>query len=193
MTPRWIIRNANVTGGTLALPDVFVILQTTGNNLQRALRIQLVPPNILTSADDYTASITVALDPAAKDVTNDQSHNAIFGISDMKHFMGFRVFDHDEAHTCAGVAGDVGTSTLENVKWGSSTYVYAANYSSEVKIYIQPYWNWSSCHTELNDGTIQVATNLEADPKDGLYFEFYRDSPSEVYYIKYINIAIVQN
>ena len=73
MTPKWIHNNAVITGPHALYPQCFEIL--AGGN-QRALQVQLVPPNILTSNDSITVSVTVAVDKAFAD-QND--HDMIIG------------------------------------------------------------------------------------------------------------------
>ena len=62
MSPKWILKNAVITGPYALYPQYFDILPTTGANYQRALQVQLVAPNTLTSTDSVTVSVTVALE-----------------------------------------------------------------------------------------------------------------------------------
>lgn len=154
----------------------------------------MVPPNVLAYLDDYTVSIILALDTTIA-VTND--HDPIFGISNMKVFMGFSTINFDKMKRygpCPSIAGVVGTSALQGVQWWPSPYVNSTHYSSELKMYLRPSEYWGSCHTELNEGTTFVANYSNAfDPKEGLYFEFYCYAAKEEYHIKYIDIDVVQN
>ena len=51
MTPKWIHNNDVITGPDALYPQYHEIAATTGVAVQRALQIQLVAPNILTSTD----------------------------------------------------------------------------------------------------------------------------------------------
>ena len=57
MTPKWIHSNAVITGPYALYPQYFAILPTTGVFYQRALKIQLVAPNILASTDRINCDI----------------------------------------------------------------------------------------------------------------------------------------
>ena len=62
MSPKWIHSNAVITGPHALYPQYLEILPTTGVGYQRALQVQLVAPNILTSTDSVTVTVTVAID-----------------------------------------------------------------------------------------------------------------------------------
>ena len=62
MTPKWIDKNAVITGPHALNSQYFEIALTTGAAFQRALQIPLVAPNILTSTDSVTVTVTVAID-----------------------------------------------------------------------------------------------------------------------------------
>ena len=58
MTPKWIEHHATITAPHALYPQYFEILPTTGVGRQRALQVQLVAPNILTSTDHRRRSRT---------------------------------------------------------------------------------------------------------------------------------------
>ena len=86
-----------------------------GATNQRALWVQIVPPHTLTSNDSYTVTASVAMDTNIA-VTND--HDPIFGISDMKNFMGLETSDVQNYKyngingPCISVQAVVGTSQI---------------------------------------------------------------------------------
>ena len=47
MTPEWIESNAEITGNHQLTQDYYEILPATGETYQQALRVPLLPPNIL--------------------------------------------------------------------------------------------------------------------------------------------------
>ena len=191
MSPKWIEKNAIITGPYTVTNDYYEITSTSGATNQRALRVQIVPPHILTSTDSYTVTVLVAMDTSIA-VTND--HDPIFGISDMKNFMGLETNDVQNYKTngpCTSVQADVGASQLQNTIYGKSPIVDSSHYSSEVTARIRPSEQWGSCHTEHNEGyTVAVNYGNSLDPWDGLYFEFYRNHAIEEYRIKYMEVTV---
>ena len=86
MTPKWIHNNAVITGPHALYPQYFEILPTTGDKYPRALQVQLVAPNTLTSFDTVTETVTVALDNTLADNID---HDPVIGISDGVSFNWF--------------------------------------------------------------------------------------------------------
>ena len=98
MTPKWIHNNAVITGPHTLYPQYLELLPTTGASYQRALQVQLVAPNILTSTDSVTVTVTVAVD-ASYASSND--HDPSIGISDELFFCGIQVPDrHSNNRSC---------------------------------------------------------------------------------------------
>ena len=123
MSPKWIHSNAVITGPHALYPQYFVILPTTGVGWQRAIQIQLLAPNVLTSTDSVTVTVTVALDTTIAD-SND--HDPTFGIYDGVSFIGFITFDKGNYCThspCIKIDGKVATTTLQNIEQGSGPTV----------------------------------------------------------------------
>ena len=71
-------------------PQYIEFLPVTGSLLQQFLQLQLVPPNILTSTDSVTVTITIAVDNI---LASSQDHDPSFGISDGTSFVGFKTDD----------------------------------------------------------------------------------------------------
>ena len=112
MTPKWIHSNAVITGPHALYPQYFAILPTTGVNWQRALKIQLVAPNILKSTDSVTVTVTVAVDVT---YASSNDHDAAIGISNGIFFIGYKA--HDRASSpCTYYEGDSNTDVLQNAK-----------------------------------------------------------------------------
>ena len=60
-------------------------------------------------------------------------------------------------------------------------------YSSEITIQIKPNDQWGSCHTEHDEGLINIVNyQHKLDITKGLYLQMYRSSAAEKYHIKYI-------
>ena len=95
MTPKWIYNNAEITGLHALYPQYFEILPTKGDIYQRALQVQLVAPNILTSNDSVVITITAAVDTTIPDKGD---HDIILGVSDGKSFIGFHMHDKTNYH-----------------------------------------------------------------------------------------------
>ena len=194
MCPKWIHSNAVITGPFALYPQYFEILPTTGAKYQRALQVQLIAPNILTSTDSVTVTVTVALDTTLPD-NND--HDILFGISDGVSFFGFQAIDKRDYPTwspCAKFEGKVVQTTLQNRQLGNGPLVTSQKYSSEIKLQIKPTEKWGSCHTE-HDGGYVIIHNYQSsfDLTKALYFEVYRDTASEKYRIKYIVVGVDLN
>ena len=90
MTPKWIHSNAVITGPHALYSQYFEIFPTTGINYQRALQIPLVAPNILTSTDSVTVTVTVAMDVS---YASSNDHDPFIGISDGISFIGVHAKD----------------------------------------------------------------------------------------------------
>ena len=191
MSPKWIHNNAVITVPFALYPQYFEILPTTGNNYQRALRVQLIAPDLLKSNDNITVTITVALDVT---VANSGDHDISLGISDGVSFIGFIAHDkgnYGSISPCHKLEGDVIKNGLKNVVQGNGATVSARRYSGEIKIQIKPTEQWGSCHTEHDEGYVNIQNYQPLiDLSKPLYFEVYRQNPSEKYRIKYIVVDV---
>ena len=188
MTPKWIDKNAIMTVSHALYPEYFEILPTTGVANQRALKIQLVVPQLLKSTDSVTVSLNVAMDVS---YASNNDHDPNIGISDGKYFIGFHPTD-SSTHPCIIVEGDISTTVFSLTNYNNGPAVGStARYSSEIKIQLKPAEQWGSCHTE-HDGGYTNGGNYQhlLDPSNGLYFEIYYNHANEKYRIKYIVVDI---
>lgn len=191
MTPKWIHKHSTITGPHALYPKYFEILPTTGDNWQRALQVGLVSPGILTSTDDVTITITAALDTVLADSTD---HDPSFGVSDGSSFIGLHQADKNNYHSvspCRHIEADKDGVLLKNEIAPNGPKVDSRRYTSEAKIQIRPTEKWGSCYTEHDDGYTNIVNyQRQLDLTKGLYFEMYRNNPSEKYRIKYIAVAV---
>ena len=191
MTPKWIHSNAVITGPHALYPQYFEILPTTGVNYQQALQIQLVAPNILTSTDSVSVTVTVALDTKLAD---NSDHDILFGISDGVSTVGFKTHDKNNYPSyspCVKFQGKVVQTKLQNYQQGNGPLVASRKYSSEIKLHFRPTEKWGSCHTEHDEGYVTTQNyQLSLDLSKALYFEAYRDGAGERYRIKYIVVDV---
>ena len=191
MTPKWIHSNAVITGPHALNTQYYEVLPTKGDIYQRALQVQLVAPGILTFNDSITVTVTVALDTA---IANSGDHDIIFGISDGVSFIGFQAHDkgnYPSISPCYKFEGDVVKGTLQNIKQGSGPIVSSRRYSSEIKMKIKPTEQWGSCHTEHDEGYVNIQNYQPSlDLIKPLYFEVYRQHVHEKYRIKYIVVDV---
>ena len=123
MSPKWILKNAVITGPYALYPQYFDILPTTGDIYQRALQVQLVAPNSLTSTDSVTISVTIALDTT---ITDSGDHDISFGVSDGVSFIGF--IAHDKGNfpsisPCYKLEAKIVSMLLQNVQKGDGPVV----------------------------------------------------------------------
>ena len=189
MTPKWIHSNAVITGPHALYPQYLAILSTTGANYQRALQIQLVAPNILTSTDSVTVTVTVAVDVK---YASSNDHEPTIGVSDRKSFIGYKA-DEGSSTPCYHIEGDSNNNVLQNISYSSTSgpVVTSRRYSSEINIQIRPAEQWGSCHTEHDEGYTNIANYRRLlNPSKGLYLEIYYENISEQYHIKYIVVSI---
>ena len=193
MTPKWIESNAEITGDHQLTEAYYEILPTTGATYQRALRVPLLPPKILSSNDSITVVMIVAMDTT---IATTDDHDATFGISDEKSFIGFQAVDVNNYPTsppCFSVNADVGVATIENIKLGNTgPLTDSTHFPSVIKIQLKPSEQWGSCETPQGDGGYNILGFYEStlDPSNGLYFEFYRHNVNEEYHIKYIQVDV---
>ena len=136
-------------------------------------------------------TITAALDIT---VANSGDHDISLGISDGVSFIGFIAHDkgnYGSISPCHKLEGDVIKNELKNVVQGNGATVSARRYSGEIKIQIKPTEQWSSCHTEHDEGYVNIQDYRHLiDLSKPLYFEVYRQGPPEKYRIKYIVVDV---
>ena len=187
MTPKWIHNNAIITGPHALYPQYFEILGTIGVLQQRALQIQLVAPNLLTSTDSVTVTVTVAVDVS---YASSNDHDPTIGISDGISFIGAHTGDRASI-PCHIAEGESSTTTLTNANYINGPKVTSRRYSSEIKIQLKPAEQWGSCHTEHDEGYTNVGNYQHLlDPSRGLHLEIYRNNVDEKYRIKYIVVDV---
>ena len=134
MSPKWIHSNAVITTPHALYPQYLAILPTTGASYQRALQIQLVASNILTSNDSVTVTVTVAVDVT---YASSNDHEPTIGVSDGKSFIGYKA-DEGSSTPCYRFEGDSNNNVLQNISYSSGPVVTSRCYSSEIKIQIRP-------------------------------------------------------
>ena len=190
MTPSWLQNHSNITGPHSLNPQYLEFLPSTVV-YQRLLQIQLVEPDILTSTDCISVTITIAMDTVLADGGD---HDPTFGISDGESFVGFKMHDkgnYENAPSCRSYEGEGVSGTLENRKAGTGSFVTSRSFSSEVKLQIRPTEQWGSCHTEHDEGYTNIGNyQNKLDLTSGLYLEMYRESAAEDYRIKYIVVDV---
>ena len=187
MTPKWIHNNAVITGPHALYPQYLEILPTTGAFYQRALQVQLVASNILTSTDSVTVTVTVAMDVS---YASSNDHDLSIGISDGQSFIGIYALDRN-TFPCRIREGNSNTAILTHINEINGPTVTSRRYSSEIKIQLKLAEQWGSCHTEHDGGYTNVGNYQRLlDPSNGIYLEIYRDEADEKYHIKYIVVDV---
>ena len=193
MTPEWLASNAEITTPYKVTPKAFEIPKTTGENYQTVIRVQIAPCNVLTHEIGYTITLILAENST---IPLEEDHDLNIGISDLHSYVGFITLDvtnYPKYTPCNSIEADVGSSTLQNRSSGKDGPIidYSGQSSSEVKMQLRPSENWGSCHTEQNQGYVNIANYQHSlDPSNGLYLEFYRDNANEHYSIKYIKVRL---
>ena len=194
MTPQWIESNAEITGNHELTEAYFKILPTTGAAYQRALRVPLIPPNVVNSNDSITIVIIASMNTT---IALSQDHDPNFGISDEISFIGFQppdVYHYPDTSPCFSIGGTVGSTTLQNPKFGDKSYplTTSTHYPSVIKMRFKPAEQWGCCETPQGDGGYSNLGFYQStlDPKNGLNFELYRHNAVEEYFIKYIQVHV---
>ena len=187
MTPKWIHNNAVITGPHALYPHYLEILPTTGDLYQRVLQVQLVSPNILTSTDSVTVTVTLAVDVS---YASSNDHDPAIGISDGISFIGIKADDRSNL-PCRITDGDSSTLVIKDVIQVVGPTAASQRYSSEIKIQLKPAEQWGSCHTEHDGGYTNVGNYQRLlDPSKGLFLELYRNDAPEKHRIKYIVVDV---
>ena len=194
MTPRWLHKHAIITGNYTVSPHYLELAPTTvvgQPKFQLALQVKLVAPDILKSTDDVTVAMTIAMDTSLGENTD---HDPSFGISDGESFIGYTLPDkRDYGHRspCEQRDGEVIAGFLQNMKPIQDRFINSQNYSSEVNLQFRPTEKWGSCHTEHNEGYVNIASYYQQlDITKGLYLQMYHEDDPEKYRIKYIVVDV---
>ena len=191
MTPDWLLKHSTITRPFVVQPKYLELLARKAN--ERLIQAELIAPNILTATDNVVVTLTVAMDTALADSGD---HDPIFGISDGTSFIGFQAMDKSNFgdHTpCVYIEGDATSSTLDvQNRDVTGTLVKSRLFSSEITIQIKPNSQWGSCHTEHDEGLVNIVNyQRKLNFTKGLYLQMYRDDDaSEKYRIKYITVNI---
>ena len=191
MTPSWLKEHSTITGSHSFNPRYLELLPSTAY-LQQRLQVQLVAPNILTTTDCVSVTITVAMNTTLAD---SRDHDPLFGISDGNSFVGFIIPDQGNFRNrppCFSYEGDNINGTLSNTIFNiDGLYVTSRLYSSEVKMQIRPTEQWGSCHTEQDEGYTNIGTyQHKLDLTNGLYLDMHQADKTETYQIKYIVVDV---
>ena len=194
MTPKWLHKHAIINGNYTIYPHYLEIQPTTITGkpkYQLALEVKLVAPYILKITDYVTVTVTIALDT---ELANAGDHDPSFGISDGKSFVGFTAYDksnYNNHSPCRHVEGETIDGLLKNFVHKKGPYVTSDSYSSEIKLQFRPAENWASCHTEHNEGYVNIAHyHHYLDITNGLYLQMYHEDDPEKYRIKYIAVDV---
>ena len=189
MSPKWLEKNAELIAPHTVYPQYLEILPVT-DSYERALRVKLLSPNILTSTASVTIKATVALD----DSLAKSDHDPILGISDGTSFIGFIAYDitnYPSYSPCSVYEADIDGKILKNYHDGGGPKFISAYYSAERIIRIRPAEQLGFCLTYHNAGYVSTAIYQRSlDPSKGLYFEIYHQNSFEKYRIKYIEVDV---
>ena len=191
MTPEWLYKYSTVTKPFTVYPK-YLEIPAGKVSYERLIQAELIAPNILTATDSVVVKLTVAMDTVLADSSD---HDPTLGISDGTSFIGFIAVDKDNygsSSPCYNIEGDATNTNLNNRVYGSTgTKVNSRAYSSEIIIQIKPNDRWGSCHTEHDEGHVNIVNyQRKLDISKGLYLQMYRADTNEKYYIEYIVVDI---
>ena len=194
MTPKWLNVYASITGKYSLYPQYLELDPTTvlrQQKLQQAIEVKLVPPHTLKSTDNVVVTVIIAMDTK---LANKRDHDPSFGISDGKHFIGFRAHDqtnYAKLSPCRHIEGEITGGLLQNVRHVEGPLVSSRTFSSEIKLRFRPTEQWGSCHTEQGEGYVNIANyHNKLDLTKGLYLQMYHEDDVEIYRIKYIEVDV---
>ena len=179
MTPSWLQRHATITGQYLLTPQYLEISPTTGEMFQRALEIQLIAPDTLTSVDCISVTVIFAFDVTL--AAND--HDPRIGISDGTHFNGFVINDPASTQPV-----DADSGMILNNRVNAGDRITSSQYPSEIKMQFKPSDKWGSVYDNVYTTIGNYQNSL--DISKGLYLEMYRDHAPEKYHIRYIVVDV---
>ena len=191
MTPEWLYKYSTVTK-PFTVYSKYLEIPTGKVLFERLIQAELIAPNILTSTDSVVVKLTIAMDTVLADSGD---HDPIFGISDGTSFIGFYAVDKDNYRSstpCYNIEGDATNTNLNNrISDTTGTKVNSRVYSSEITIQIKPNDRWGSCHTEHDEGHVNIVNyQRKLDMSKGLYLQMYRNDINEKYHIEYIVVDI---
>ena len=137
---------------------------------------------------DVEVTLTIAMNTVLADSSD---HDPVFGISDGTSFIGFQTVDKTNYHNhspCFNIEGDATNTNLNDRTHDfTSPKVNSQHYSSEITIQIKPNDRWGSCHTEHDEGHVNIVNYQRTlDITKGLYLQMYRADVNEKYNLKYI-------
>ena len=187
MTPEWLCKHSTITK-PFTVHSKYLEIPSSEIPFERLIQAELIPPNTLTTTNGVIVTLTIAMDTVLADSTD---HDPIFGISDGTSFIGFQAIDKD--NYAAGIPcfyneGDAAnTSLINRVQDSTGPKVNSRRYSSEITIQIKPNDRWGSCHTEHDEGHVNIVKYQRTlDITKGLYLQMYQDDDKEKYRLKYI-------
>ena len=190
MTSDWLYKHSSITKLFTVYPKYLEI--SSGTSDERLIQVELIAPNILTATDSVVVTLTIAMDT----ILANGDHDPIFGLSDGNSFVGFQVVDKGNYgdHTpCYNIEGDITQTSFNNrVRDITGIKVSSQRYSSEITMQLKPNDQWGSCHTEHDEGLVNIVNyQRKLDITKGLYLQMYRDNDAgEKYRIKYIVVNI---
>ena len=187
MNTEWLYKHSTITK-PFTVHSKYLEIPAGKIAYERLIQAELIAPNTLTTTDDVVVTLTIAMDTVLAD-SND--HDPTFGISDGTSFIGFRTVDkgnYPNHSPCFKIEGDAATIKLINIAQDATgPKVNSRHYSSEITVQIKPIDRWGSCHTEQDEGIVNIVEYQRTlDMTKGLYFQMYREDNSEKYYLKYI-------
>ena len=194
MNPEWLYKHSTISK-PFTVHSNYLEIPAGKTKFERLIQAELIAPNTLTTSDDVVITLTIAMDTALADRSD---HDPTFGISDGTSFIGFQAVDkgnYGDHSPCYNVEGDAtNTNLINRVRDITSPKVNSRHYSSEITIQIKPNNRWGSCHTEHDEGTVNIVNYQHTlNITKGLYLQMYRDDPLEKFHLKYIVASIHLN
>ena len=187
MNPEWLCKHSTITK-PFTVHSKYLEIPAGKIGFERLIQAELIAPNTLTISDDVIITLTIAMDTTLADSSD---HDPTFGISDGTSFIGFQVVDKDNYHDhtpCFNIEGDTtNTNLINRVQDNTGPKVKSRLYSSETTIQIKPNDRWGSCHTEHDEGYVNIINyQRKLDITKGLHLQMYRNDIKEKYFLKYI-------
>ena len=166
-----------------------IIYNAGGTFSGRLFKLNLLPPDLLSSRADIVVVVTVGIDNTIRSGDSDPK----FFLSDGTYGIGFEMREESSADRCRGIQAIMGDT------YTSYAPIDGANHESnflpeQFVMTMKPSQRWGSCYDAIDSGVISpVSYTRSISLNKGLYLEVYREDTSEQYVFNYIMVEIHEN
>ena len=188
-TPTDIRFKAEFTATYDSFTTTAITYDTGGTSRGRLFKLNLLPPDLLSSRADIVVVVTVGIDNTIRSGDSDPK----FFLSDGTNGIGFEMREESSANRCRGIQAIMGDTHT------SYTTITGADHESsflpeQFVMTMKSSQRWGSCYNAIDSGVISpVSYTRSISLNKGLYLEVYREDTSEKYVFNYIMVEIHEN